>query len=620
MKHNLELLKQELKRNKTCSLSELKSSLNIDSDDALMTQILELLERELDGYNFNRDPSRHSFLFMCFNYLEYNSNKVNFIDPNMYENIVHRLNKAHDIIDAKLAHPCKPAKINTFNRNVDALVKLRQRVIEYCAKHEAKINEEHNLELYDIMHHLIFDVKNLAYLKEIFKELPDIKNTHNEFGKPLLQEIVEHYLTAIKNPDQSKEMSYFEKTINIFIRTYNDKEVLQEIKQQVILVSKQIACDDVLSELQKTQLISHMCQIADGFDHVKQAPPKLPYNRNTPRTKVEEYINFNTKIDLSKHADMVHKRIITIDNPSCRFREDAISIDQLKNGFYRLGMYITDVDSYIKPETKEDLIKFKELVTNNNRSLFPKQFLRNQLSLDKNKDRPVIAFEFIFNRDGEVVNYGATTAVIKVKENYKFSDVKKMMKNRHNDSDLVNHLFKLAGRLYRSNPDVYDPRGYLETNDYLSDPSGAGNFIVKMFSTFLNTFIASEFHNHNKPFVYRIDDLDEKEYLIEKIAESLGNTSESEKLITAIKNSPSPTRTSTDNTSHKNIIKGRVTGPGRMLDSLINQRQIKQYMIDKDIRKNFDVETELDKEAIDNIDVKQLVFRKDSRTRYYRSH
>ena len=586
------LLKKNLKRKRRLSFSDLKTTLLIVSDDDLMTQILNLLDKELSDFNYNLDPRRHRFFFTCFEYLEYAPSKISFENENMYHNIALRLKDMLPILDNKINTPFEPIWKDKYENNKEILLKMITRIHEYD---EAFNPNDANYEdlLYGVIRRLIFDVKNIAYLKQINCEIASIKRIKNYHGKSLIQELVEHYLGLIKAPTNRYDLLYFEKVINLFTSSSYDKNVLTEIKKNIIELNREINDNQKITQEQKDKMLIHLAQINRSIKcpeidetFVNNLFSKYMINTTFPSDILKEAEQVPTT-DQSNIKDYRKRNVITIDDYHCKAPEDALSIQILPNGHYQLTIYIADVDSSVKHGSILDLEAQKRIFSDANKAvnLFPREFIDRFLSLKYGNDRHVLAFSFEFSDDAKLVNYKVEQAIINVLENLNHQQVKNLIDARENSVTYhtISHIYNLINTLKLNPNTTVSLATNLAQNEM--NNSKIGEYISDEMAIFLNSFIGNYFNQNQLPFIFRNDKFAETDQVITDINETLQGTEEAKRLIHAINNTHAPTIVSPINTGYRRLAApayGCVTNPLRMMDAYFNQKFIKCYMLNKE--------------------------------------
>lgn len=121
--------------------------------------------------------------------------------------------------------------------------------------------------------------------------------------------------------------------------------------------------------------------------------------------------------ELERRRDLTRCRIFTIDPPTARDLDDALSIDRLDNGFIRIGVHIADVSYFVRPDTALD----KE-AQNRSTSVYliqrvlpmlPRLLCEELCSLNPSVDR--LAFSIIWDVDnsGQIVDHWIGRTIIK---------------------------------------------------------------------------------------------------------------------------------------------------------------------------------------------------------------
>ena len=210
-------------------------------------------------------------------------------------------------------------------------------------------------------------------------------------------------------------------------------------------------------------------------------------------------------------VDMRDKNIVTMDHKYKATFDDAISFEKLKNGNYLLGVYISDVASFVGMDTllyEHAKQRGESIYGNANDTfylpMFPRDITKDFFSLNSGEDKYVIAHMFEFSSNFDLVSFGFHNALINVKKNYSFENV-----NRMNDTDsnydMICMLKKLSDSLksdFDSNYHFYKEYGKKNVKHY---ENGVGSNIITNVTVFLNTFIAEKFKYSDFPYIYRVN-------------------------------------------------------------------------------------------------------------------
>lgn len=170
-------------------------------------------------------------------------------------------------------------------------------------------------------------------------------------------------------------------------------------------------------------------------------------------------------------VDLRDKTIFTIDGDGTKDIDDAVSIEKLPNGNYKLGVHIADVSYYVKEGTALDL-EARERST----SIYPYNYVIPMLphrlsngicSLNPNEDRLALSCIMEINTKGEVIDYEIVDTIINSKKKMSYSKINDIFTNNIYHEDYAPFINDLALMLELS--EILDQakinRGYLTFGD-----------------------------------------------------------------------------------------------------------------------------------------------------------
>jgi ribonuclease R len=237
--------------------------------------------------------------------------------------------------------------------------------------------------------------------------------------------------------------------------------------------------------------------------------------------------NTVTEANRAGRRDLRSLRMVTIDGEDARDLDDAVSIEMLENGIYRLGVHIADVTHYVTEGSalNEEALRRGTSVYFPDRviPMLPQQLSNGICSLNAGVDR--LAFSVIIDVDpnGAVVDHDIFESVIHVRERMTYTNVYKILEE--NDAALMerykDHLedFQLMKELALILKAKRKNRGAVDFDfdeaKVIVDETGKpveikrykltlANNIIEEFMLLCNEVVSEHFFWLGVPFVYRI--------------------------------------------------------------------------------------------------------------------
>ena len=145
------------------------------------------------------------------------------------------------------------------------------------------------------------------------------------------------------------------------------------------------------------------------------------------------------KIDYSNRKNLTKLPIITIDGADAKDLDDAVYVEKLENGNYKLIVAIADVSHYIKKDTVLDLEARHRgnsvYLVDRVLPMFPKEISNGICSLNEKEEKLTFSCEMEIDLKGDVVNYEVYKSVIKSVHRMTYKDVNAILDG---DKDLIN--------------------------------------------------------------------------------------------------------------------------------------------------------------------------------------
>lgn len=240
----------------------------------------------------------------------------------------------------------------------------------------------------------------------------------------------------------------------------------------------------------------------------------------------------------SGRLDLRGKRIFTIDGPSAKDLDDAVSIEILPNGNYLLGVHIADVSHYVTEDGYLDREALKRgtsvYLINRVVPMLPKPLSNGSCSLNPGEDKLTLSCIMEIDGEGRVVDHSIRESVIRSAARLVYDDVSDILEK--DDPELTKKYINIAddlkimGKLAHILRHRRKQRGSLDfdiaeaviTLDEDEDPISVeleerrtANRLIEEFMLVANETVAEHFFWLNYPFVYRIHEKPDPEKIMD---------------------------------------------------------------------------------------------------------
>jgi len=260
-------------------------------------------------------------------------------------------------------------------------------------------------------------------------------------------------------------------------------------------------------------------------DKVEKAADKIPVEIPEKEIRLRE--------------DFREVTTFTIDPKDAKDFDDALSIRQLKNGNWEIGVHIADVTWYVKPESIIDKEAFERATSvylvDRTIPMLPESLSNGLCSLRPLEDKLCFSVVFEMNRIAEVKNYRIIKTVIRSDRRFTYEEVQSIIENKKDISGgsdyseavlTLDRMAKLLREKRFKNGAINFERSEVKFDiDENGKPlrvffkeAGDSNQLIEEFMLLANRYVAETIGKvakgkKAKTFVYRVHDVPNPEKL-----------------------------------------------------------------------------------------------------------
>lgn len=271
-----------------------------------------------------------------------------------------------------------------------------------------------------------------------------------------------------------------------------------------------------------------------------------------PKKVLDEAESINVEIpqeEIERRLDIRNMKTFTIDGADAKDLDDAISIEVLPNGNFKLGVHIADVTHYVKEKSKLDKEALKRATSvylvDTVIPMLPKKLSNGVCSLNPFEDKLTLSIFMEIDYKGNVIKYDIKETIINSKARMTYTEVSDILekddeKLKDTFANLVDD-FKTAEVLARILMRRRTKRGALdfdfpeakiilnkdgEVVDIKHYERRISNKMIEEFMLISNETIAEHYFWLNLPFVYRIHETPSPEKMqdLSKFVSTFGYT------------------------------------------------------------------------------------------------
>ncbi len=242
------------------------------------------------------------------------------------------------------------------------------------------------------------------------------------------------------------------------------------------------------------------------------------------------------EIEYKRRIDLRKMTIFTIDGEDAKDLDDAVSIEMLDDGRYKLGVHIADVAHYVYYGSKIDKEAFDRGISvyliDTVIPMLPKKLSNHLCSLHPNTDKLALSVFMTINRSGVVEEHTISESIINSAAKLNYTEVSDFLEKndeafaqKHpNLVDSIKMMKELALILKKKresrgaiNFDFPECKITLNEDGKVRDVTQyerrISNQIIEEFMLVCNETIAEDFYWRKIPFVYRVHENPREEKL-----------------------------------------------------------------------------------------------------------
>ncbi|MFD2208361.1 ribonuclease R [Virgibacillus halophilus] len=240
-----------------------------------------------------------------------------------------------------------------------------------------------------------------------------------------------------------------------------------------------------------------------------------------------------SETDLGNRHDLRDQTIVTIDGADAKDLDDAVTVTEMDNGNYKLGVHIADVSYYVPRGSAIDKEAYERgtsvYLVDRVIPMIPHRLSNGICSLNPQVDRLTLSCEMEIDPQGTVINHEIFPSVIKTTARMTYHDVNKILvddddelKKKYNPLvDMFKRMEKLAAILrhkrmgrgaidfdFKEAAVLVDEKG--KPKDVVIRERSVAERLIEEFMLAANETVAEHFHWMDVPFIHRIhEDPDE---------------------------------------------------------------------------------------------------------------
>ena len=346
---------------------------------------------------------------------------------------------------------------------------------------------------------------------------------------------------------EGRILKVVERKIQQFVGTvyFKNNKCFIDLDDKKVKINIQVDSDKSLGAVPGHKVLVRLLNRIDNFNYkgaiikiighkddpgvdISSIALKYEFESEFPKEVYEELKNIPSEVKETEYegrTDLRNQMIFTIDGDDTKDIDDAISIEKLENGNYKLGVHIADVSYYVKQGMVLDDEAYKRgtsvYLANTVIPMLPHELSNGICSLNPNVDRLAISCVMEIDPTGEVVDYDIFESVIKSNIQMTYKKVNSILEDNVIPEGYEKYVdtLKMMQELATILRDNKIRKGYIDfeidepkiiTNDkgeaidVKLRERGTGERLIEDFMIAANETVARHITYMEYPFIYRV--------------------------------------------------------------------------------------------------------------------
>jgi len=246
--------------------------------------------------------------------------------------------------------------------------------------------------------------------------------------------------------------------------------------------------------------------------------------------EINQYSEDTIETEIKNRLDLREELIFTIDPDDAKDYDDAVSLQVVTDGSFKLGVHIADVSFFVPEKSFTDIEAFTRgtsiYMPGKSIPMLPHKLTNSICSLVENKNRLTFSIIINLSAEAELLSYSLHKSVIKSKKRLTYGDANELIKNYAKSKNENDHLSKslsqmneLAKQLAQKRKekgsidfDSAEPHFELDNNGNVLSITARemldSNHLIEEFMLLANRLVTDSISSIKPelPFIYRVHD------------------------------------------------------------------------------------------------------------------